>query len=65
MFLAKNRNGPDGLVFPISMDTSNVRINVLPQTEEGTSHVIVKNAKDQQDLLKEKYKKFITKEGGK
>ena len=65
MFVAKNRNGPDGLVFPIDMDTSSVRINVLPQAEEGADHVIVKNAKDQQNLLREKYKRFITKEGGK
>ena len=28
MFIAKNRNGPDGLVFPIFMDTSNVNINI-------------------------------------
>ena len=63
--MAKNRNGPDGLVFPIDMDTSSVRINVLPQVEEGASHVIVKNAKEQQNLLREKYKRFITKEGAK
>ena len=30
-FIAKNRNGPDGLVFPIFMDTKNVKIKVLPQ----------------------------------
>jgi hypothetical protein len=29
VFVAKNRNGPDGLVFPIFMDTSNVSIKVL------------------------------------
>ena len=31
MFVAKNRNGPDGLVYPIFMDTANVKIEVLPQ----------------------------------
>ena len=31
--MAKNRNGPDGIVFPIFMDTSNVCIKVL----EGTA----------------------------
>ena len=29
MFIAKNRNGPDGIVYPIFMDTSNVSIKVL------------------------------------
>ena len=33
MFIAKNRNGPDGLVFPISMDTSNVQIKVLSKVD--------------------------------
>ena len=32
MFIAKNRNGPDGMVFPIFMDTSNVNIKILPNT---------------------------------
>ena len=35
LFIAKNRNGPDGMVFPIFMDTSNVNIKILPNT---TSH---------------------------
>ena len=29
IFLAKNRNGPDGLVFPLYMDTSRVKIKIL------------------------------------
>jgi replicative DNA helicase len=29
IFVAKNRNGPDGLVFPIFMDTSRVKIKML------------------------------------
>ena len=33
IFIAKNRNGPDGLVYPIFMDTANVKIDVLPQIE--------------------------------
>ena len=31
IFIAKNRNGPDGLIYPIFMDTSNVSIKVLPK----------------------------------
>ena len=29
MFIAKNRNGVDGLIFPMFMDTSNVKLEVL------------------------------------
>ena len=34
IFIAKNRNGPDGLVFPIKMQTANVHIEVLSPTGE-------------------------------
>ena len=55
IFVAKNRNGPDGLVFPISMQTANVQIDVLAPTGEEPSVI---SAKDQSEILKEKYKKF-------
>ena len=29
LYVAKNRNGPDGLIFPLFMDTANVYIKVL------------------------------------
>ena len=57
MYVAKNRNGPDGLIFPIFMDTKNVKIKVLPQTDETIEEIAVKTAKDQLEELKEKYKK--------
>ena len=57
MFVAKNRNGPDGLVYPIFMDTANVKIDVLPQIE--TYDVIKQNEiKKQEESLKEKYKNY-------
>ena len=31
LFIAKNRNGPDGLVFPMFMDTSMVQLKVLSE----------------------------------
>ena len=31
IFIAKNRNGPDGMIYPIFMDTSNVNIKILPK----------------------------------
>ena len=40
------------------MDTSRVKIKVLPNTGETIGSVMAKSAKEQSDLLKEKYKKF-------
>tara|TARA_Y100000310_G_scaffold344674_1_gene458711 strand:+ start:1207 stop:2577 length:1371 start_codon:yes stop_codon:yes gene_type:complete len=56
-YIAKNRNGPDGLVFPLYMNTKNVAIKVLPQTT-GAVPVFTKTAKQQMETLKEKYKSF-------
>jgi replicative DNA helicase len=57
MFVAKNRNGPDGLIYPIFMDTSNVSIKVLQRTDE-TDNIMQKSSKNTLDDLKEKYKEF-------
>ena len=58
MFIAKNRNGPDGLVYPIFMDTSNVKIKVLPANGETPGSIAADSAKNQAQTLKEKYKKY-------
>jgi replicative DNA helicase len=57
VYIAKNRNGPDGLVFPIFMDPASVKINVLERDDE-TQQAAYKNKKDALEDLKEKYKKF-------
>ncbi len=54
-FVAKNRNGPDGIVFPVKMHTSNVSIEVIKSTDAEATTI---SAKDQSEILKEKYKKF-------
>jgi len=57
VFIAKNRNGPDGIVYPIFMDTANVKIDVLPQIE--TFEEIKKSeVKKQEQTLQEKYKNY-------
>ena len=57
IFIAKNRNGPDGIVYPIFMDPANVKIEVLPQIE---TYDEIKNSevKRQAETLKEKYKNY-------
>jgi len=57
-FIAKNRNGPDGLIYPIFMDTGKVTIKVLPPTGETVDSIVAKTSKEQGELLKEKYKQF-------
>ena len=56
IFIAKNRNGPDGVIYPIFMDTSNVKIKVLTQTT-NVMDIIKKTDEDRIKDLKEKYKK--------
>ena len=62
IFVAKNRFGPDGLVFPVNMHTRNVSITMRPPNTSqdplslgGTTNL---TAKDQALRIKEKYKKF-------
>ena len=61
VFVAKNRNGPDGLVFPIFMDTSTVSIKVLQPSEEDENVEV--DAKKQKQSLVEKYKNFKKNKG--
>jgi len=67
IFIAKNRNGPDGIVYDIFMDTSNVNIKIMPRTNtvspSGGAAQIPRNpvalgAKQQKELLQNKYEKF-------
>ncbi len=56
LYIAKNRNGPDGLVFPIFMDTTNVQIKVLAKVDTPAANPSI-SPKELADNLKEFYKK--------
>ncbi len=62
IFIAKNRNGPDGMVFNIFMDTSNVSIKILPRSPVTNGIIpgtpVALTATMQKGLLKNKYEKF-------
>jgi replicative DNA helicase len=58
VFVAKNRNGPDGLIYPIYMNTGNVKIKVLPPTGETIADIAVNSAKKQEKILKDSYKEW-------
>jgi len=57
IIINKNRNGPDGLLYDLFMDTSNVQIKVLPHGKsiEDTKEEALKREKER---LKEKFKKY-------
>jgi replicative DNA helicase len=58
MFVAKNRNGIDGLVYPMYMDTRNIELKVLPYQGDTPGTIAVVTAKEQREKLKERYKEF-------
>jgi len=37
IFIAKNRNGPDGIIYDIFMDTSNINIKIMPKANTITA----------------------------
>ena len=64
LFIAKNRNGPDGMVFPIHMDTSNVSIKILPKNNphmpngQTPLNPVTLDSTMQRELLQRKYTKL-------
>ncbi len=61
IFIAKNRNGPDGMIYDIFMDTSSVNIKVLPKavnTNNVATSPVSLTPPLQKNILQAKYKKF-------
>ena len=65
LYVAKNRNGADGIIFPVFMDTSNVKIRVLEPTNESIEDLKKNTATRQMNHLKDQYRNLLdTKKGG-
>ncbi len=62
IFIAKNRNGPDGMIYNIFMDPSSASIKIMPKppVANGAAPVnpVALSASMQKDLLQNKYEKF-------
>jgi len=58
IFIAKNRNGPDGLVFDAHVDWSIVKIDILDRAEAAEK---MQTTTDQMHILKEKYAQIKSK----
>ena len=60
LFIAKNRNGPDGIIFNIFMDTSNVNIKIVPKAAAPQANLnpVALNPKMQKKVLQKRYEEF-------
>ena len=59
VFIAKNRNGPDGLIFPAFVDWSNVNMQVLKsEKEESIADVIKDKETNTLEYMRNKYSKI-------
>jgi replicative DNA helicase len=62
IFIAKNRNGPDGMIYDIFMDPGSAKIRVMPKTTTVAGVVpmnpVALTTGMQKDLLQNKYEKF-------
>jgi len=59
LFIAKNRAGRDGILFPIKIDTARSKISVIDATRELTIQDIVETSNtEKRDMLKSKWKEI-------
>ena len=56
MFIAKNRNGPDGMVYPIAADWSRVSMKVLEESTETMQEIEEKSLSEHKADLYSRYK---------
>ena len=59
IYIAKNRNGPDGLVYSIFMDTANVDIKVVGKYENDAASSPSLSQEEQVKFMLDKYKKLV------
>jgi len=58
MFVAKNRNGPDGMIFQSFVDWSDVTIKILNRDEDVD---VMQSTAEALTLLKKKYQEISAK----
>jgi len=55
LFIAKNRAGKDGILFPIHIDTSQSRISILDENSLSLSETVSNDRRDEKKLLRKKW----------
>lgn len=58
LFVAKNRAGRDGLLFPINIDTARSRFTVLDESTLTLNEALAQDENDMKSTLREKWKKL-------
>ena len=56
LFVAKNRAGKDGLVFPIHIDTAMSKITILDENQLTLDEAVKQDENSMKDLLKKKWR---------
>ena len=56
IFVAKNRAGKDGLLFPINIDTAKSKFQILDDNEMSLNEVVKQDENEMKNKLKEVWK---------
>ena len=62
IFVAKNRAGRDGLLFPINIDTAKSKFEILDDTEMSLNEVVTQDNNSMKEKLREKWKEVNKKD---
>jgi replicative DNA helicase len=62
LFVAKNRAGKDGVLFPINIDTARSKFEILDETELTLNEIIQQDKMDLKEQLKKKWNEIQNKE---
>ena len=63
IFVAKNRAGRDGLLFPLSIDTARSKFKILDDTELTLNEAVAQDNNAMKNILKEKWKEVNNNHG--
>ena len=61
-FVAKNRAGRDGLLFPINIDTSKSKFAILDESSLSLNEVVAQDNNSMKEQLREKWKEVNKKD---
>jgi replicative DNA helicase len=59
LFVAKNRAGRDGILFPVHIDTARSTIKILEESELTLQEALVQDDNDRKKLIKEKWNQVM------
>lgn len=59
MFVAKNRNGIDGVVYPMVIDTSKVEMRTLPYKGDTVATVVAENQREEAKRMRKAYENHV------